>query len=215
AHAVAARQIGAERRDLELDAPDVALQGAAGGEPQDGDRDEAQRTTHPYGLRSTSPPPMISNSSRRFCAQAPSSWPCASGRSSPYELVSMRPPSMPWLTRYCFAAVARRLPRARLYSSDPRSSQCPLMRMRRSGLACGVGAAGGGFGPPHAAAVTAPATMASASKDRCFISRASLQGSGVRRGGLRKSGRPSRQPRAALLQERPDAAGIQINDPQL
>src|SRR2546429_5496314 len=40
----------------------------------------------------------------------------------PYTTL-FRSASMPWLTRYCLAAVARRLPRARLYSSDPRRSE--------------------------------------------------------------------------------------------
>src|SRR5213594_4052083 len=63
---------------------DVPFQGASGGEPQDDDQRRLQ--THlrlPHGCRRASPPAMISNSSRRFCAHADSSWPCASGRSSP------------------------------------------------------------------------------------------------------------------------------------
>src|SRR5205823_1422229 len=59
-------------------------------------------------------------------------------RSSPYDTVSIRLASMPWLARYCLAAVARRFPSARLYSSEPRSSQCPLTRMRNPGLACRI-----------------------------------------------------------------------------
>jgi hypothetical protein len=50
----------------------------------------------------------------------------------------MRSPSMPWLTRYCLADVARRFPSARLYSSDPRSSQWPAMRMRKLRFACRI-----------------------------------------------------------------------------
>src|SRR5207302_10767753 len=113
---IGACPLGALRFDLELDLPDVPSQGASGGEPQ-GDH---QGPFHApllaaHGCFKASPPPMISNSSRRFCAHAASSCPCAIGRSSPYDTVSMRAASMPWLTRYCFAAVARRLPRARLY----------------------------------------------------------------------------------------------------
>src|SRR5205823_3359599 len=138
---VGARPLGAQRFDLELDLPDVPFQSASGGEPQ-GDHQRRFHASLPasHGCRKASPPAMISVSSRRFWAHAASSCPCARGRSSPYDTVSMRAASMPWLTRYCFAAVARRLPRARLYSSDPRSSQCPLMRIRRLGFACRIAA---------------------------------------------------------------------------
>jgi len=37
----------------------------------------------------------------------------------------MRLAAIPWSSRYALAAIARRLPSARLYSSDPRSSQLP------------------------------------------------------------------------------------------
>src|SRR3989449_1953742 len=118
--------VGLQRRDLELDLPDITLEGAAGREPQaEDERYMARQRSPAYGCRNASPPERISNSSRRFCAHAVSSWPCAIGRSSPYDTVSMRPASMPWLTRYCFAAGARRLPRARVDSSDPPASPRP------------------------------------------------------------------------------------------
>src|SRR6266571_2420925 len=133
--AVGTGALDAQRFDLELDAPDVAFQRASGGEPQG--EHERPSMFHPsiHGCFRFSPPERISNSSRRFCAHDSSSCPEASGRSSPYDTVSIRLPSMPWMTTYCLAAVARRLPSARLYSSDPRSSQWPLMRMRSAGLA--------------------------------------------------------------------------------
>src|SRR5438552_1604858 len=131
--------VGLQRRDLELDLPDITLEGAAGREPQaEDERYMARQRSPAYGCRNASPPERMSNSSRRFCAHAVSSWPCAIGRSSPYDTVSMRPASMPWLTTYCFAEVARRFPSARLYSSDPRSSQCPEIRIRRLGFACRI-----------------------------------------------------------------------------
>src|SRR5438105_2058394 len=137
--AVAPHALHAQRLDLELDAPHVALEGAAGGEPQADERQpRARHTPAAQGCFRASPPARISNSSRRFFAQASSSWPGSMGRSSPYDTVSIRLASMPWLARYCLAAVARRFPSARLYSSEPRSSQCPLTRMRRPGLACRI-----------------------------------------------------------------------------
>src|SRR4029077_1319508 len=134
--AVAAHALDAEGLDLELDPSDVALEGAAGGEAQ-GEAGEARPRDAPaaQGCFRASPPAVISNSSRRFLAHALSSWPGSKGRSLPYDTVSMRPASMPWLTRYCLDAMARRLPSARLYSSDPRSSQCPATRMRSPGFA--------------------------------------------------------------------------------
>src|SRR5439155_569983 len=141
-----------------------------------------------------SPPLITSNSSRRFCDQADSSCPSTSGRSSPHDCVSIRPASTPWLTRYCLAACARRLPSARLYSSEPRSSQCPPTRLRKSAL--GVGCAGGGLPPHDEAAVAAAARPITRSNDTDFI--LSLRSGGGRR-SLRKPWRPSRQPRAALL----------------
>src|SRR5215207_6078684 len=42
---------------------------------------------------------------------------------------------MPLFSRYRLAAAARRLPSARLYSSEPRSSACPLICTRTLGLA--------------------------------------------------------------------------------
>src|SRR5438067_2182486 len=137
--AVAPHALHAQRLDLELDAPHVALEGAAGGEPQADERQpRARHTPAAQGCFRASPPARISNSSRRFFAQASSSWPGSMGRSSPYDTVSIRLASMPWLAMYCLAAVARRFPSARLYSSEPRSSQCPLTRMRNPGLACRI-----------------------------------------------------------------------------
>lgn len=87
-----------------------------------------------YGFRKTTLAFMIPNSSRRFVAQAASLCAGSSGRSLPYDTASTRPASIPWLTRYCLAVIARRLPKARLYSSEPRSSQFPAMRIRSEGL---------------------------------------------------------------------------------
>ena len=42
---------------------------------------------------------------------------------------------MPLFSRYRLAAAARRLPSARLYSSEPRSSAWPLIWMRTFGFA--------------------------------------------------------------------------------
>src|SRR3982750_1521115 len=46
---------------------------------------------------------------------------------------------MPWSTRYRLALAARRWPRARLYSSEPRSSALPSIRILMPGLACSQG----------------------------------------------------------------------------
>jgi ribonucleoside-diphosphate reductase alpha chain len=49
------------------------------------------------------------------------------GRSSPMLLVEMRSLAMPRWVRKRFAAAARAIPSARLYSSEPRSSACPTI----------------------------------------------------------------------------------------
>src|ERR1051325_8007340 len=69
----------------------------------------------------------IQNLSFPFIPHASSLCPGSIGRSLPLDIVSMRPASMPWLTRYALAEMARRLPSARLYSSEPRSSQFPAI----------------------------------------------------------------------------------------
>src|SRR5204862_7484621 len=46
---------------------------------------------------------------------------------------------MPWSTRYRLPRAARRWPRARLYSSAPRSSALPSIRILIPGLACSHG----------------------------------------------------------------------------
>src|SRR5687767_4753903 len=126
----------AHLRDLILEAPDVAPEGAA----REGDEGAGECRDPHCGATRVSPPEVTSNSSRRFCAKADSSAPAATGRSSPNEMTSMREPSMPLFVRYILAAAARRLPSARLYSSEPRSSAWPLMRSRTDGLACRIAA---------------------------------------------------------------------------
>src|SRR5205809_95712 len=72
---------------------------------------------------------------------------------------------MPWLTRDCFAAVALRFPRARLFSSvagSPAARASPL---------CGGLPRGGRDPPPHDATATT-AIPQRRSKDRRFIVRA-------------------------------------------
>src|SRR6058998_3666223 len=76
----------------------------------------------------------------------------------------------------------------------------------------GVVFCGGGL-PPHDEPVRTAAPKPSArSNVTDFI--LSLRSGGGRR-GLRKPWRPSRQTRPALLQQWPDAAGVEIDDPQL
>src|ERR1700712_3303931 len=65
----------------------------------------------------------------RFCAQAASSEPDATGFSLPLEIVVMRLDDTPLATSMSRAALARRWPRPRLYSSVPRSSELPSTRM--------------------------------------------------------------------------------------
>src|SRR6266704_2337064 len=107
-------------------------------------------------------------------------------------------------------------------SSDDRASaasesarRCCSARARAAAAAesaLGVGACGGGL-PPHAApAITAAPKPNTRSNDTDFI--LSLR-SGGGRSSLRKPWRPGRQTRPALLQQWPDSAGIQIDDPQL
>src|SRR6266576_6489212 len=71
---------------------------------------------------------------------------------------------------------------------------------------CGAGL------PPHEVATVATLTPSMRSNDTDFI--LSLR-SGVGRWGLRKPWRPSRQTRPALLQQWPNSAGVEIDDPQL
>lgn len=68
------------------------------------------------------------NHSIRFWRLAASVWPATAGFASPYEIVRICDPATPRFSRYCFTDMARRSPSARLYSSDPRSSQCPSRR---------------------------------------------------------------------------------------
>src|ERR1700731_968879 len=64
---------------------------------------------------------------RRFCCQQDSLLSLQKGFSLPKLTVLRRSAETPRETRYCFTAVARRSPRARLYSVEPRSSQWPSM----------------------------------------------------------------------------------------
>src|SRR5205085_5688650 len=75
-----------------------------------------------------------------------------------------------------------------------------------------AGAGGGGAGlPPQDAPATIAAPKPSArSNDTDFI--LSLRSGGGRR-SLRKPWRPGRQTGPALLQQRPDSAGLEIDDP--
>src|SRR5258708_27470011 len=128
--AIGPRALDPERLDLELDPPHVALERASGGEPQAEER-RAPRACSPgplgraQGCFRASPPATISVSSRRFWAHASSFCPHTKGRPLPYDTLSLRPASMPWLTRYCFAAMARRLAGARVYSLSPRAAPGP------------------------------------------------------------------------------------------
>src|SRR2546425_8921982 len=78
--------------------------------------------------------------------------------------------------------------------------------------ALGVGVCGAGLPPQDAAAITAAPKPSARSNDTDFI--LSLRSGGGRR-SLRKPWRPSRQTRSALLQQWPDSAGVEIDDPQL
>src|SRR6266853_1770435 len=71
---------------------------------------------------------------RRFCCQQASVLWVQKGFSLPKLTVLMRSAEMPRETRYCLTAPARRSPRARLYSVEPRSSQWPSMVTRTPGL---------------------------------------------------------------------------------
>jgi len=64
---------------------------------------------------------------RRFCCQQVSLDSVQKGFSLPKLTVLRLAAGMPRLTRYCLTALARRSPRARLYSVEPRSSQWPSM----------------------------------------------------------------------------------------
>src|SRR3989454_3012409 len=78
--------------------------------------------------------------------------------------------------------------------------------------ALGTGVCGGGLPPQDAPAMTAAPKPSARSNDTDFI--LSLRSGGGRR-SLRKPWRPSRQTRSALLQQWPDSAGVEIDDPQL
>src|SRR5216684_6516422 len=71
---------------------------------------------------------------RRFCCQQASLCSLQKGFSLPKLTVLMRSAEMPRETRYCLTAPARRSPRARLYSVEPRSSQWPSTVTRMPGL---------------------------------------------------------------------------------
>src|SRR5216684_193210 len=64
---------------------------------------------------------------RRFCCQQASLCSMQKGFSLPKLTVPRRSAEMPRDTRYCLTALARRSPRPRLYSVEPRSSQWPSM----------------------------------------------------------------------------------------
>src|SRR5574344_2191533 len=53
--------------------------------------------------------------------------PATNGRSLPYEIVEIRFDSIPSFTITFLAAFARRAPKAKLYSVEPRSSQLPAI----------------------------------------------------------------------------------------
>src|SRR5438093_13620837 len=76
----------------------------------------------------------------------------------------------------------------------------------------GVVFCGAGLPPQAAAAITAAPKPSARSNDTDFI--LSLR-SGGGRSSLRKPWRPGRQTRPALLQQWPDSAGVEIDDPQL
>src|SRR5438105_5803253 len=76
----------------------------------------------------------------------------------------------------------------------------------------GVVFCGAGLPPHDAAAMTAAPKPSARSNVTDFI--LSLRSGGGRR-SLRKPWRPSRQTRPALLQQWPDSAGVEIDDPQL
>src|SRR5262245_30687633 len=62
---------------------------------------------------------------RRFCCQQDSLFSLQTGCSLPLLTTVSRPAGTPRFVRYSFTALARREPRARLYSALPRESQCP------------------------------------------------------------------------------------------
>src|SRR6516162_8328453 len=70
---------------------------------------------------------------RRFCCQQASVDSMQKGFSLPQLVEVRRSAGTPRLTRYCLTALARRSPRARLYSVEPRSSQWPSMVTRAWG----------------------------------------------------------------------------------
>src|SRR6266446_6569470 len=92
-------------------------------------------------------------------------------------------------------------------SSDERASAASAAES-----ALGVTGCGAGLPPQDAAANTAAPKPSARSNDTDFI--LSLR-SGGGRSSLRKPWRPGRQTRAALLQQWPDSAGVEIDDPQL
>src|SRR6266581_4503435 len=78
--------------------------------------------------------------------------------------------------------------------------------------ALATGATVAGVFLPQAPATRAAPMPITKSNDTGFIY---CLPSGGGRGSLRKPWRPSRQPCAALLQQRADTAGVEIDDPQL
>src|SRR5439155_22044708 len=98
-----------------------------------------------------------------------------------------------------------------------RSASAAAMESRTRWFSAAVSTAGvvfcgAGLPPQEAAANTAAPKPSARSNDSDFI--LSLR-SGGGRSSLRKPWRPSRQTRPALLQQWPDSAGVQIDDPQL
>src|SRR5216684_1385459 len=71
---------------------------------------------------------------RRFCCQQASLLSMQKGFSLPKLTVLTRSAETPRDTMYCFTALARRSPRPRLYSVDPRSSQWPSTITLKRGL---------------------------------------------------------------------------------
>src|SRR5437879_8898045 len=98
-----------------------------------------------------------------------------------------------------------------------RSASAAAMESRTRWFSAAVSTAGvvfcgAGLPPQEAAANTAAPKPSARSNDTDFI--LSLR-SGGGRSSLRKPWRPSRQTRAALLQQWPYSAGVEIDDPQL
>src|SRR5262249_15525813 len=73
------------------------------------------------------------NIARRFLLQHASFFSVQTGRSAPYEMIDIRSVDTPREAREFIVLLARRSPRARLYSGVPRSSQWPSIRTSCSG----------------------------------------------------------------------------------